>query len=178
MCVIWVPVRSFSSSPARWPGEPLPTDANEIVFGFAFAAAISSATVLAGNCGFATRICGSDATVPTGSKSLRRVERQLRIERRVDRVRRQREQHRVAVGRRLRDDVGAERAGRAAAVVDHDRLAERMLEAFLHDARDHVGAAAGRVRHDELDRLVGEGALRVDRRRDRRECREGERRPA
>jgi hypothetical protein len=54
---------------ARCPGEPLPTDANDSVPGLALARAVSSATVLGGNCGLATRICGSDATVPIGSKS-------------------------------------------------------------------------------------------------------------
>ena len=69
MCVICVPVRTFSSSPARWPGDPLPTEANDRLSGLALASAISSATFATGSCGFATRICGSDATVPTGSKS-------------------------------------------------------------------------------------------------------------
>ncbi len=83
------------------------------------------------------------------------VERQLLVELRVDRVRRQREQDRVAVGRRFRDDVGAEIAGGAAAVVDDDRLAELRRQRLDDDARNDVGAAARRIRDDELDRPGG-----------------------
>src|SRR5437764_31222 len=42
-------------------------------------------------------------------------------------------------------------------VVDDDRLAERLLQRLLHDARHVVGRAAGGVRNDDADRLVGEG---------------------
>ena len=69
MWTICVPVRRLNSSPARCPGEPLPTDANCTDPGRSFASLINSATLFAGKLGCATRICGSDATVPTGSKS-------------------------------------------------------------------------------------------------------------
>ena len=52
------------------------------------------------------------------------IERQLVVELRIDRVRRQREQERVAVGRRLGRDVGADIAGGATAIVDDDRLSQ------------------------------------------------------
>ena len=46
-----------------------------------------------------------------------------------------------------------ERAARA--VVDDDRLAELRTELGGEDARDRVGRAAGRLRHDEADRMIG-----------------------
>ena len=59
-----------------------------------------------------------------------------------------------------RRDAGAERAAGAAAVLDHDRLAERLRERLLVDARDDVGASAGRVGHDERNRLRRPGGGR------------------
>ena len=64
------PVRITIISPAKWPGEPLPTEANENLSGAALAWATTSATVRTGTAVLATKICGSDATRPTGSKSL------------------------------------------------------------------------------------------------------------
>src|SRR5262249_44823139 len=82
------------------------------------------------------------------------VERQLVVELRIDRVRREREQDRVSVWRCLGREIGAEVAGRTAAVVDDDRLAKVGRERLLQDARDDVGAAARRVGNDYPDRLV------------------------
>jgi hypothetical protein len=47
----------------------LPTDAKEMLSGLALASATSSATVFGANWLLATRICGSEATMPTGAKS-------------------------------------------------------------------------------------------------------------
>jgi hypothetical protein len=60
---------------------------------------------------------------------------------------------RIAVGRALRRRLGADRAARAAAVLDDDRLSEAFGESLLDDAGDDVRSAAGRVGHDETDRL-------------------------
>ncbi len=57
----------------------------------------------------------------------------------------------VAVGRRARRLDGADRAGGAPAVVDHDRPPEQLGEPRLHDPRDRVGGAARREGHDDLD---------------------------
>ena len=106
---------------------------------------------------------------------LERVEWHLRIERRIDRLRADRaHQQRVAVGRRLRDEVGAEVAAGTRLVVDDEGLAERLAELRRERARQDVGGAAGRERHDDADRLRGPGAgrrrrrLRKQRRRDQR----------
>ena len=50
---------------------------------------------------------------------------------------------RVAVGRGARDLAGRDRAAGAAAVLDHDLLAERRAHGIGDDARHHVVAAAG-----------------------------------
>src|SRR5207244_64853 len=50
---------------------------------------------------------------------------------------------------------GAYRAAGASAVLDDDRLSERLRQAILHDARDDIGPSARRVRDDEVHRLCG-----------------------
>jgi hypothetical protein len=52
-------------------------------------------------------------------------------------------------------DHGADRdrAARAAAVFDNDRLAEIGCNTVEHRARDDVGGAAGAERNENLDRL-------------------------
>ncbi len=64
-------------------------------------------------------------------------------------------QQRVAVRRRLGDQVRADIASGACAVVDHDLLAERARQALGQRTADDIGGTAGRVRHHEADRLVG-----------------------
>ena len=66
-----------------------------------------------------------------------------------------RERDRVAVGRGLRPGGGADVALRAGAVVDDHLLAPRLAQLRRQDARQRVGAAARRERHDEAHRLVG-----------------------
>src|SRR5262249_17120635 len=60
----------------------------------------------------------------------------------------------------------------AAAIVDHDLLAERLAHALGGGARHGVGSAAGREWHDQRDRSAGivlrGGALRRQRPRARR----------
>ena len=77
------------------------------------------------------------------------------VEQRIDGVRGKREQEAVTVGRRFRGSLGAHRAAGAAAVLDDDRLSERLRQAILHDARDDIRPPARRVRHDEAHRLCG-----------------------
>ena len=77
----------------------------------------------------------------------------IRIERDVDRGRRRiREHQRVAVGRRLRRLPHGDHAVGAAAVLDHDLLAERIGQPLRDQPRDGVVAAARRERHDQRDR--------------------------
>ena len=93
-----------------------------------------------------------------------RIEGHFGEEARVDRERpRRTHQDRVAVGRGLGDEVGADVAARARPVVDHDLLREALGELLRDDASDDVGAAARREGDDEADRLGG-----ISFRRDRR----------
>jgi hypothetical protein len=82
------------------------------------------------------------------------VERELVVELRIDRVRRQGEQNVVAVRGRLCRNVGANVAGGATAIVNDDRLTQFRSQRFVHDAGDHVGAPTRRVGHDEANGLV------------------------
>ena len=66
-----------------------------------------------------------------------------------------RHHQRVAVGRGAGRDPRADHAGRAAAIVDHHRLAELGRKLVGDDAPDHIDAAAGRERHDQRDRFGG-----------------------
>src|SRR5262245_1677344 len=70
-------------------------------------------------------------------------------------------QQRVAVGIGGRHRLGAEAAGGAGAVLDHDRLPEREREVLGEDARAHIDRTAGRKGDDELDRSrIGIGLRR------------------
>src|SRR3984957_2770272 len=103
------------------------------------------------------------------------VERHLGEERVVHRVHAHRvEQERVAVGRGARDGCGADVAGGAGAVLDQDRLAERLIEMSADDARQDVGRAAGRERDDEGERAIRPGCgPGAGKRRRGRKAREG-----
>ena len=61
------------------------------------------------------------------------------------------DQQRVAVGRSGRHRMRADRAARAGAIFDHDRLAKRGAELVGDRARDDIAGAACRVGNDHLD---------------------------
>ena len=87
---------------------------------------------------------------------LQRIVRQLFIDGGVDRDRSGlAEQQRVAVGLGFVDEIGADDRTGTAAVLDHDRLPDRLADPFGNDARDRVGAAAGGVGHDQPNRVRG-----------------------
>ena len=71
------------------------------------------------------------------------VERQLRVDGRIDGEADRAEEQRIAVGNGLCGDVGADAAAGAGAIVDDDRLPERLPDRIGEDARVDVGAAAG-----------------------------------
>ena len=48
--------------------------------------------------------------------------------------------------------VGADDAGARRAVLDHEALPEALAQVLRQDARDEVGAAAGREGHDDAHR--------------------------
>ena len=68
-----------------------------------------------------------------------------------------REQQGVAVRRGFGGDLDAEAAAGAGTVVDDDRLAERFRPPLAEKAGEHIGAAAGRVWHDEGNGMIGIG---------------------
>src|SRR6185503_6657935 len=72
----------------------------------------------------------------------------------------------VAVGLGLGDHVGAEHAGLAGAVLDHDGLLEDLGHALRDHARDHVVRPARRERHDQPDGLARKALRRRQRRRE------------
>ena len=87
-------------------------------------------------------------------------------------------EQRVAVGRRLGDDRGAQRSARAGPVVDDHRLPEHFREMEVYAARDDVGDAAGRPRNHHADGAsrVGLGQrVRAEVERDGSGCRNGQR---
>jgi hypothetical protein len=87
---------------------------------------------------------GNSASSETGAEVLHRIVGQLGVDGGIDGHRpARRDQQRVAVGRRLGDDLGGDDRLRARLVVDHDRLAELVLQLGRDDARDQVVAAAG-----------------------------------
>ncbi len=75
-------------------------------------------------------------------------------------------QQRVAVGCRLHHSAGADRPRRARLVLHDDRLAPGLVQIVGNDARQDVGAAAGRKRHDQPDRMIGIVACRCRRNED------------
>ena len=62
---------------------------------------------------------------------------------------------RVAVRRALGDELGADRAVGAGAVLHHDRLAERRAQLVGEEPRHEVGGAARREADHQLDRAGG-----------------------
>jgi len=73
------------------------------------------------------------------------------VQSRVERhVRQSADEQRVAVGRRRRDGLRADERAAARAVLDDERLAELRRQALGDEAPDHVVAAAGRARHDDV----------------------------
>ena len=90
-----------------------------------------------------------------GRKVLHRVVGQVCIDVRADAVGRDRiQQQRVAVGVRLGDLRGGGRAAGAAAIVDDDRLPQRVGKLRPDEPGNDIGRAAGRNGDDELDRAV------------------------
>src|SRR5215831_19064483 len=80
------------------------------------------------------------------------IETETSVERRVDRVRRTIEEHRVSVRGRLHDDLGAEIAPGASPILDHEWLPQTLRQPLTHQARDDVAHAAGGKGNDETNR--------------------------
>ena len=86
------------------------------------------------------------------------VELEVLVDLRRDEKLRGHHQPRVAVGRRARDDLRAERAGDARPRIHDDALVPRLVEPFREHAGDDVRPGARRAADDEADRRSGIGA--------------------
>src|SRR5262249_44375277 len=80
------------------------------------------------------------------------VVRQLLLERRIDCERGVEEAERVAVGGRLRDELGADDTAGTAAIVDDYLLPEELGQARCDQPGEKIRAATGHERHDHAYR--------------------------
>jgi hypothetical protein len=93
---------------------------------------------------------------------LRRVVRQLRVQRRRDRqIADRRERQRVTVGRGLRALLQADVAAGTGAVLDDERLPEHAGEAITGEARERIRRPPGRERNENAHRMRGVRFLRA-----------------
>jgi len=103
----------------------------------------------------------------------RRIEIELLVEGDIAGDRRElRREQRVAVGFGAIDRLGADIAAGAAAVLDHERLAQMLLEAGGENSRHGIDAAAGGHADDDFHRsigIVGGRVLLSERRRHRQQ---------
>src|SRR5690349_11949062 len=82
-----------------------------------------------------------------------RIEAQLVVQAHIDREHPVvAEQHRVAVGRAARDDLGSDVSASAGTIVDYYRLAEALRKAGGDNARHGVAGATRRETEDKADR--------------------------
>src|SRR5215510_4325095 len=81
--------------------------------------------------------------------------------------------HRVAVGRRLRDGLCSNIPAGAGPVLDDDRLAPCVIELLPYDSRKYIRHTPGRERHDEPDRLrwIDLRGARASRKKQNQRCR-------
>jgi hypothetical protein len=86
-----------------------------------------------------------------GSEVMQEIEFQIPVKRGIGRIGGRREQERVAVGRRFRDEFGADVAAGARFIVEHERLAEFFRKPLRKHASDHVGRAARRKSKHDVD---------------------------
>ena len=145
----------LNCSPTMWPDEPLPGEPNEILPGFCARVVDELFRRLRRHAGMHDQHVGRGADQDDRLEILGRIVGQLlqvlqdrlgRMEAHVDRV---------AVGRRLRDEVGGDHAAGAGALLGDDGHAGIVVGDPLRDrAREQVGDAAGRRRNDDADRLV------------------------
>ena len=100
---------------------------------------------------------GKDAHQPRdrrySDEVFQHVIRQLWVEVRIGDERLRIHHDRIAVGRALRDDLGADHPGRAGPVVDRELLVELLAHFLKHEPRYDIGRAAGRKHDDNPHRL-------------------------
>jgi hypothetical protein len=100
------------------------------------------------------------------------VERDVLIEARIDRIRRNGPLERVAVGRRANDGLGSDIVACARPIFDDEALAKATGEPFGCDTRADVRGAPRREAYDDADRtrgvIKGQRGVRRGRRQTRR----------
>ena len=101
---------------------------------------------------------------------LQRVVRQARVEHRIDDMPGGYDGQRVAVGWRLCEHAGADRAAGSRPVFDQHLLAQRRRKLLGDRTRQSVGGRPGRERNDDADRLRRK---RLGARRERQERENG-----
>ena len=93
-----------------------------------------------------------------GYEILERIVVELGIEPGIERdVGERAEQQRVAVGRRLGRCFRSDQRAGTDAVLHHQRLSEQGRQPIGQDARHGIEPAAGRLRYDDLDGVIGIG---------------------
>ena len=124
--------------------------------GFAFDNAVRSASDFTLSAAFTTSTCVMVKSCVIGSKRVDRIERQgLEQELIVDERLARNDADGVAVGRGLRAGAGADVERPARPVLDHDRLAEALVQLLGERAHEDVAGAAGARRGDDADRARG-----------------------
>src|SRR5262245_19919837 len=128
------PVMILKSSPATWLKLPVPDDARLILPGLALAKAMNSGTDLTRHCGIHLHDAGSAYESGHRRDIADEIERELVVERGVDRVGRGDPEQRVAVGRGAHHHFGGNVGIGARPVLDHDRLAEPLSQPLAQEA--------------------------------------------
>jgi hypothetical protein len=95
---------------------------------------------------------------------------QVLIERRIDRILWPRQEQRATVRPGLDHGLDSEIAAAARAVVDDDRLTQRLLQRLPDQPRSNIADAAGRKTHHDVDRPRSK-RIRCCRTRNERPCR-------
>ena len=134
-----------------------PAEAKLNLPGFSFASSMKSFSVLAGESGRHDHGHRHRRDLADAGEILHRIERHGLVDDARDGVAVRGEHQRVAVGRRLGDAGGARQPG---AVLDDHLLLPHRAQLVGQNARQAVGDAAGRERHDDAHGLVRIVALR------------------
>ena len=115
-----------------------------ILPGLVFAYAMNSGTVFAGTDGLTTITKRRRANHGDRRDVADVIERKVRVERRIEGIRRNGQKKQVAVRRRSYDQFGGDIAAGARSVFDDDWLTEPFRQSLSHEARDDVGLETGR----------------------------------
>src|SRR6516165_9316119 len=119
-----------------------------ILPGLAFAKAMNSGTLFAGNTGFATMTKGVRMILEIGAMS-RMIETELRVQRRVVSIRQCCLQQSVAVSRRAHDRFSGDVGAGARLVLDYERLTKPLRKPLAHQSCHDVGRPACAYANDD-----------------------------